>query len=62
MINDSVGATTDEEENEAEETIDVVDVDTSATTSKRKAAAPDGRGPKWKSLERMNASLMRGRR
>jgi hypothetical protein len=59
MMNDNASATTDEEENEAEETIFVVDVDTGATTAKRKTTAPDGRGPKWKSLERMNASLMR---
>jgi hypothetical protein len=53
MINDcaDAGATMDEEENEAEETIDVVDVDTGATTSKRKAAASGGRGTTWKSLE-----------
>jgi hypothetical protein len=41
----------DEEENEAEETINVVDVYTGSTTGKRKAAAPGGRGTKWKSLE-----------
>jgi hypothetical protein len=53
MINDcaDAAATMDEEENEAEETIDVVDVDTGATTSKRKAATSGGRGTKWKSLE-----------
>jgi hypothetical protein len=53
MINNSAGAdaTMDEEENEAEETINMVDVDTSATTGKRKATAPGGRGTKWKSLE-----------
>jgi hypothetical protein len=51
VINDGAGATMDEEENEAVETIDVVDIDTGATTGKRKAATPGGRGPKWKSLE-----------
>jgi hypothetical protein len=41
----------DEEANEADETIDVVGVDTGATTGKRKVASPGVHGPKWKSLE-----------
>jgi hypothetical protein len=41
----------DEDANEEDETIDVVDVDTGATTGKRKVASPGGQGPKWKSLE-----------
>jgi hypothetical protein len=51
MINDHVDVTMNEEENEAVENIDMVDVETSATTGKRKAATAGYQGPKWKTLE-----------
>jgi hypothetical protein len=51
MINDGAGVTMDMEENEAVENIDVVDVETGATTGKRKDAPTGCQGPKWKSLE-----------
>jgi hypothetical protein len=40
-----------EEDNEAVENIDVVNVETDATTRKRKATPARWRGPKWMSLE-----------
>jgi hypothetical protein len=51
IINDDVEITVNEEENEAVENIDMVDVETSATTGKRKAATAGYQGPKWKTLE-----------
>jgi hypothetical protein len=55
ILNEMINGSTDNgvvaEENEEVENIDVVDVETSVTTGKRKATLVGSRGPKWKSLE-----------